>query len=91
MKAKRIRDEKPVTKRGFSRWVQPAMGKYFLGCCDCGLIHEMQLRIVPGATVKANNSGQKMYVQFRVRRAEKYTARERKKMGIVFRGQHARL
>jgi hypothetical protein len=81
MKAKRIRQEKAVGPRGFSRWVQPQMGKYFMACCDCGLVHEMQFRVVPGA-VKGLNAGQQMHVQFRARRAPKYTARERKQMGI---------
>lgn len=28
---------------GWSEWVYPAPGKpYFMKCCDCGLVHEMQ-------------------------------------------------
>ena len=83
MKAKRMRQERAIDKRGFSRWVQPQMGKYFLACCDCGLVHEMQFRVMPGA-VKGRDEGQRMHVQFRCRRAPRYTARERKKMGIIF-------
>lgn len=83
MKAKRMRKEKAVGPRGFSRWVQPQMAKYFLSCCDCGLVHEMQFRLSPGAMVKGNNGGQKMHVQFRARRSESYTARERKRTGIA--------
>lgn len=72
MKAKRIRQERAAGPRGFSRWVQPQMKKYFLGCCDCNLVHEMQFRI---AGIK------KLKVQFRCRRAEGYTKRERKRAG----------
>lgn len=72
MKAKRIRKECEVGPRGFSRWIQPMMPKYFLGCCDCNLVHEMQFRIV---------GVRKLRVQFRARRAKAYTARERKRAG----------
>lgn len=65
MKVARFRKEKAVGPRGFSRWVQPVMQKYLMCCCDCGLVHEMQFRI----------AGDK--VQFRARRAENYTRRER--------------
>lgn len=80
MKAKRMRQERAVGPRGFSRWVQPQMAKYFLSCCDCGLVHEMQFRIAAGK-VRGLNVGQSMHVQFRARRAEAYTRRERKKSG----------
>ena len=79
MRAKRFRKEHTAGPRGFSRWVQPQMGKYLMACCDCNLVHEMQFRIMPGAFVKGNNGGQKMHVQFRARRAEAYTRRERKR------------
>lgn len=26
-------------------WVKPTMSHYFLGCCDCGLIHRFDFRI----------------------------------------------
>ncbi len=68
MKAKRMRQEHSEGPRGFSRWVQPVMRKYFLCCCDCDLVHEMQFRIV---------GMRKMRVQFRARRAPAYTKRER--------------
>ena len=64
---RRFRKEKAEGPRGFSRWVQPNMPKYLMSCCDCGLVHEMQFRIAED------------HVQFRARRAEGYTRRERKK------------
>ena len=30
---------------GWSEWVQPNMQGYRLGCCDCGLVHNVQFRI----------------------------------------------
>lgn len=71
MKIKRFRQETQETRRGFSRWVQPAMPKYMLACCDCNLVHEMQFRVV---------GIRKMRVQFRARRADGYTAMLRKKV-----------
>lgn len=71
MNHKRIRQEYATGPRGFSRWIQPQMHKYMLACCDCGLVHETQFRIW---------GVRKLRVQFRVRRAEQYTKRERAKM-----------
>jgi hypothetical protein len=69
MKAKRFRQEHAEGPRGFSRWVQPNMPKYLIACCDCNLVHEMQFRVV---------GKRKMRVQFRARRAPRYTAKLRR-------------
>lgn len=29
-------------------WVQPVPEGYFMKCCDCGLVHRMNFRIVDG-------------------------------------------
>lgn len=78
MKAPKFPKEKAVGPRGFSRWVQPAMGKYLLACCDCGLVHEMQFRITTGPV---RQGSQLANVQFRARRAEGHTRRLRKTEG----------
>lgn len=36
----------PVADDGWTDWVQPKHTKYKLKCCDCGLVHEMQFRVV---------------------------------------------
>jgi len=36
-----MRKEKPVTEDGYSRWITPKMERYRLGCCDCGLVNDM--------------------------------------------------
>lgn len=75
----KFRQEKQVTARGFSRWVRPRMNKYFLQCCDCGLVHEMQFRIAMGPVMGGPVSHQKIAVEFRARRADGHTRIERKK------------
>ena len=64
MNHKRLRVEKEVVN-GWSRWVQPVKRGYLMACCDCGLCHWMDFRIYKGR------------VQFKARRAPRYTARER--------------
>ena len=58
-------------------WVQPIRKKYRLMCCDCGLVHEMDFRLIKtkrGSTI-----------QFRVRRNERATwASRRNCVGIKF-------
>jgi hypothetical protein len=29
----------------WSEWVNPDSGQYFMKCCDCGLVHEMQFKV----------------------------------------------
>ena len=59
-------------------WVQPIFKGYLLSCCDCGLIHQMDFRIVypKGKEAKLGR------VQFRAFRARKLTAEYRKQERI---------
>jgi hypothetical protein len=34
----------PVMEDGWSEWIHPLPG-YLMKCCDCGLVHEMQVAI----------------------------------------------
>jgi hypothetical protein len=47
-------------------WFRP-IGKYKCACCDCGLVHRMQFRIVKG------------HVEFRAWRDKRATAAKRRK------------
>ena len=31
-------------------WVQPVRRGYKMGCCDCGLVHRLDFRLVKGRT-----------------------------------------
>ncbi len=67
----RFRKEHAVNGR-WSRWVQPIRRGYKLACCDCGLVHDIDFRIV-----KRNSNGAK-FIQFRVARNERSTALSRR-------------
>jgi Zn-finger protein len=47
-------------------WIQPMKG-YRMACCDCGLVHRVEFRVVKGR------------VQFRAWRDKKATTERRKK------------
>ena len=49
-----------------NEWVQPIRKGYKMACCDCGLIHEMDFKIV------------KNRVQFRARRNNRATGQFRR-------------
>jgi hypothetical protein len=49
-----------------NEWVQPVKKNYKMACCDCGLIHELDFRIV------------KNRVQFRARRNNRATGQFRR-------------
>ena len=50
----------------WTEWIYPHRTKYKLACCDCGLIHEMDFKIV------------KNRVQFRARRNNRATGQFRR-------------
>lgn len=52
-------------------WIQPRMRNYFLMCCDCGLTHRMDFRIV-----RKPNGTQR--VQFRAFHDARGTANSRR-------------
>lgn len=47
---------------GENEWVMPRRKGYKFACCDCGLVHDMDFRIVKGR------------IQFRARRNNRSTA-----------------
>lgn len=67
----RTYDQEEAGPDGWSRWIYPLPG-YVVACCDCGLVHEMELRQDGGV------------LEYRVKLAPRATAairRERKRRG----------
>ena len=54
------------------QWVQPIRRRYKLACCDCGLVHRMDFRLV------TNDRGPGKKIQFRAYRDERATAAMRR-------------
>lgn len=51
-------------------WVQPVRKGYLMECCDCGLVHKMNFRLVPWG------NGKKIQFQaFRARKTKSPTPR----------------
>lgn len=72
------KQKKPEKLRGFKKqksgeWVQPVMRGYLMGCCDCGLVHRLDFRIV---------GSRKLKVQFRAYRHIGRTKALRRRQGI---------
>lgn len=72
MRRTRLPIEKPLGPHGFTKWFAPTMGGYYLACCDCGLTHKFQFRIV--------QEGKRQAVEIRARRAPRYTAMQRRSL-----------
>lgn len=58
-----------------NEWIHPKQKGYLMSCCDCGLVHWLDFRVVHD---KKGN----LETEFRARRAPKYTSAQRKKNGI---------
>lgn len=63
-----------VTEDGFSNWVCPKPLGYLMQCCDCGLIHEAEFRVVQYKNEDSDEfdvvADVNMQVHFRMRRYE---------------------
>lgn len=70
----KLRGRFPTQKAG--RWVQPVERGYLMGCCDCGLVHRLDFRIV---------GIRKQRVQFRAYRHIGQTKALRKRNGVTIR------
>ena len=77
--------EPQAGKDGWTDWQRPMMRGYRLGCCDCGLVHDMDFRVVK--IVKRHRHGVKegevlsskdYQVEFRVSRNERSTGQIRR-------------
>lgn len=55
-----------------NEWIYPKRKGYRQCCCDCGLVHEIDFRIV--------KVGKKSYIEIRFRRNERATAAVRRGM-----------
>jgi hypothetical protein len=66
---------KPLRQR---QWERPVHRSYYLACCECGLTHRFNFRVVDGM------------VEFQVFRAPRATAEFRKKMVAEFRKKATR-
>ncbi len=63
-----------VMPDGWSEWQHPKMKDYKVKCCDCGLVHEMEFKVVKVVERKRwgwkvlESAGQDYEVEMRVRR-----------------------
>ena len=61
------------TKDG--EWVQPIRHRYKMMCCDCGLVHNMNFRIV--------RVGKRNFIQFQPERNYRSTAMARRGLAAI--------
>lgn len=49
-------------KRASGEWVQPSRAGFYFKCCECGIAHKLEFRLVP------NRLGRGSKIQFNARR-----------------------
>ena len=57
----------PIDEKGWTEWIEPAKFGYRLGCCDCGLVHNINFRV------------KNKKIQFQAQRNERATSAKRRK------------
>lgn len=61
----------PVDDAGWTDWIRPKHS-YRLGCCDCGLVHELEFRVAVDGRV-----------EYRARRNNRATAAKRRSRAAI--------
>lgn len=68
---------------GWSDWQAPTMKRYRMGCCDCGLVHDLQFKVLRVKTrSKGAFTGDEVpghRVMFRAKRNKRSTSQMRRK------------
>jgi len=54
-----------------NEWIQPIEHGYMMSCCDCGLIHKMNFRVVDGRAEFQASRAVGYTKQYRMHRAKK--------------------
>jgi hypothetical protein len=71
----------------YGEWTRPRMRDFRAQCCDCGLIHRLDFRIVDAkgrarpssrSTKGCSNSSPRLHIEFRTRRDNRATAGARR-------------
>lgn len=78
-------------ENGWCRWVPPLMNGYRMACCDCGLVHDMEYRVVKVKRTRPDGTWEhgepldpaKYRVMFRAKRNNRSTGRLRKRKSNV--------
>jgi hypothetical protein len=66
----------------YGEWTRPRMTDFREQCCDCGLIHRLDFRVVDVRNgVTARQRG--LRVEFRTRRDDRATAAVRRRFGFT--------
>lgn len=82
---KKLKFKQEVGKNGdWTEWIRPRMTNYYMSCCDCGLVHTLNFRVVK--VLKVYKNGMKkgeilpkdeFEVEMKVKRNNKLTKQER--------------
>ncbi len=86
MKPPKLRPETETHPGGWTDWIRPKRRGYLMGCCDCGLIHELDFAVVKRVPFKEGEYVKFDVVKgadvvFRARRKPRLTAAYRKATG----------
>jgi hypothetical protein len=66
---------------GYGEWIRPRMRDFREQCCDCGLIHRLDFRIVDegkGARAPKRRSRPRLHIEIRTRRDDRATSAARR-------------
>jgi hypothetical protein len=81
----KIKKEKAINN-GWSRWIPPSPKRYKTMCCDCGLVHDIEFKVIKiikelpsGLREKEDVDNKNIRVMFRVKRNNRSTGQARRK------------
>ncbi len=62
----KFKTEYVKTKRSWTKWINPIMKGYLLKCCDCGLVHELDFKVIFAHSYKREKLATEMPKEFQV-------------------------
>lgn len=59
-------------KDGFSDWIKPKMKGYRMACCDCGLVHDLDFKVVKQTKIIKKYKDGNHLIEYENVRSKKY-------------------
>lgn len=61
-----------VQKDGWTDWIYPSMKNYKMACCDCGLTHDIKMKVIAQKIIRKFKNGTYEHVILPERISKKY-------------------
>ncbi len=72
--------------RKFSDWEAPKMSNYRLQCCDCGLVHDIQFKVLTAKSRRIDGRTAQIQIRFRFNKISTEQVRKARNIKMNLKG-----